>query len=151
MLLKAEMGPEWHITAWAIRAETQTYPHLPATGNDDRVCLEPSREQKPTYLPVIEDYISKNRKKLRLERKFNLPEYALVGPNGIYSGLPFSASVIFHVSAIGFNPDRTRALVYVGHDCGSLCGGGTYHFLVKQDGRWQVDREYRGISCAWAS
>ena len=98
ILLKTEMGPEWHITAWAIRAETQTYPHTPATSNDNSVCLEPSPGQKATYLPVIEDYIAKNRRKLLLERKFDLPQYALIGPNGSYSGLPFTTALIFGFS-----------------------------------------------------
>jgi hypothetical protein len=40
---------------------------------------------------------------------------------------------------VGFSRDGMRALVYVGHECGSLCGGGKYHLLVKKDGRWQVD------------
>jgi len=35
--------------------------------------------------------------------------------------------------------------------CGGLCGGGKYHLLVKNDGKWQGDREYRGGSCGWAS
>jgi hypothetical protein len=48
-------------------------------------------------------------------------------------------------------PIRMGALVYVGHDCGSLCGGGGYHRLVKRLGQWQDDREYRGITCGWAS
>ena len=103
---------------------------------------------------------AKTKKKLVLERKFDLPQYALIGPTEIRAiqersrvaaGFPFNASVIFHVSAVGFNRDGTRALVYVGHDCGSLCGGGGYHLLVKKDGQWQVDREYRGVTCVWGS
>jgi hypothetical protein len=108
----------------------------------------------------IEDYVAKNKKRLVLERKFDLPEYVLVGAEEIEAiqqrsrvadGFPFNASVIFHVSSVGFNRDGTRALVYVGHNCGSLCGGGRYHFLVKKDGKWQVDREHDGISCVWAA
>src|SRR6266581_8071184 len=64
-----------------------------------------------------------------LEGKFDLPQFALLGPEEIKaiqqrsraaSAFPFNASVIFHVSAVGFNRDGIRALVYVGHDCGSL-------------------------------
>jgi hypothetical protein len=161
MLLRTEMPPQWKLTAWAIRQESQTYPNY-GTRNDGRlgVCLDPSQDQKSIYLPLIEDYAAKNKKKLALERKFDLPEYALVGPaeikpiqmrSRVADGFPFNASVIFHVSAVGFNRDATRALVYVGHDCGSLCGGGQYHLLVKKDGQWQLDREYRGMSCAWGS
>jgi hypothetical protein len=100
-----------------------------------------------------------------------LPQFALVGPtetkaiqerwqpraasspssNSADVSFPLDATVIFQVSAVGFNADGKRALVYVGHGCGGLCGGGTYHLLVKKDGKWQVDRGYRGASCMWAS
>ena len=161
MLLRTEMPPQWKITAWAIRQETQTFSnHSVSNVNDLRLCLDPSQDQRSIYLPLLEDYVAKNKKKLVLERKVDLPEYALVDPSDIKAiqqrsraadGFLFNASVIFHVSAVGFNREGTRALVYVGHDCGSLCGGGRYHLLVKKDGQWQVDREYRGMSCAWAS
>jgi hypothetical protein len=160
LLLRTELPPQWKLAAWAIRKETQTFPnHGASNGNSPTVCLEPSQEQKSIYRPLIEDYAARNKKKL-LERKFDLPEYALIEPTEIRAiqirsrvadGFPFNASVIFHVSAVGFNREGTRALVYVGHDCGSLCGGGGYHLLVKKDGQWQVDREYRGMSCMWAS
>src|SRR5579862_2792030 len=159
MVLRSEMPPQWKITAWAIRHETQTFPnHGVNDGGSLGVCLDPSQDQKSIYLPLIEDYVAKNEKKLVLERKFNLPAYALIGPTEIKAiqqrsrsadGFPFNTSLIFHVSAVGFNREGTRALVYVGHDCGSLCGGGQYHLLVKKDGQWQVDREYHGVSCAW--
>jgi hypothetical protein len=161
LLLRTEMPPQWKITAWAIRQETQTFPnHSVSNVNNLRLCLDPSQDQRSIYLPLLEDYVAKNKKKLVLERNFDLPEYALIEPTEVKEiqqrsraadGFPFNASVIFHVSAVGFNRDATRALVYVGHDCGSLCGGGQYHLLVKKDGQWQVDREYRGMSCMWAS
>ena len=154
MLLRTEVGPEWKIAAWAINEQTQTFPVF-ASSNDDhlRQCLSVSQDQKSIYQPLIQDYLAKNQKKLVLERKFDLPQYALVG-FGRTSGRansPVAASIVFEVSAVGFNRDRTRALVYVGHHCGSLCGSGRYHLLIKKDGKWQVDREYRGMSCGWAS
>jgi hypothetical protein len=154
MLLRTEVGPEWKIAAWAIKEQTQTFPVL-ASSNDDhlRQCLSVSQDQKSIYQPLIQGYLAKNQKKLVLERKFDLPQYALVG-FGRTSGranAPVAASIVFEVSAVGFNRDRTRALVYVGHHCGSLCGSGGYHLLVKKDGKWQVDREYRGVSCLWGS
>jgi len=149
MLLKTEMPPQWNIAAWVITQETQTYPAIGTS--DGAICLQPAKEQESTYLPLIQDFVAKNRKKLVLEYKFDLPQYALVAHDVVLSALAFNASVLFHVSAVGFNRDHTRALVYVGHHCGSLCGGGTYHLLVKKDGPWRVDREYRGVSCAWAS
>ena len=159
MLLRTEMPPQWNITGWAIEQETQTYPNF-----GDRVtagvCVQPPKEQESIYRRLIDDYVAKNKSKLVLERKFDLFVYALVGPadlkaiqqrSRVADGFPFNASVLFHVSAVGFSRDGTRALVYVGHYCGGLCGGGTYHFLVKKDGKWQVDKEYGGMSCGWAS
>jgi hypothetical protein len=160
MLLRAEMPPQWNITAWAIKQETQTYPNFATVNGGLDVCLQPAKDQESIYLPLIDDYVAKNRKKPALDRKFDLPQYALIEPADIQaiqqrrrtaSGFPYNASVIFHVSAVGFSRDGTRALVYVGHDCGGLCGGGRYHLLVKKDGQWQVDREYRGLTCTWAS
>ena len=160
ILLRTEMAG-WNITGtgWAIKQETQTFPHDgQITFN---VCVQPPQDQESIYRPVFDDYVAKNRKVFVLERKFDLPQYALVGPadlkaieqrSRVADGFPFNAPVIFHVSAVGFSRDRTRALVYVGHHCGSLCGGGTYHLLCKKDGRWQVDQEYRGAPfCLWAS
>jgi hypothetical protein len=143
MLLRTEVGPEWKITSWAITQQTQTFPSI-GSRHSVRQCLNVSRDQEAIYLPLIEDYVAKNNTKQTLERKFDLPEYSLVD-------IGRTASIVFEVSAIGFNRDRTRALVYVGHHCGSLCGGGAYHLLVKKEGKWQVDREYRGMSCLWAS
>ena len=161
MLLQTEMPPQWKIQGWAIRQDTQTNPTFGVSdGNNLGVCLEPSQDQKSVYQPLIEDYAAKNKRKLVLERKFDLPQYALIGPKEIKAiqersrvadGFPFNASVIFHVSAVGFNREGTRALVYVGHNCGSLCGGGGHHLLVKREGRWQVDQEYRGLSCMWVA
>ena len=154
MLLRTEMPPHWNIADWAIRQETQSYPNFGAKdGNNVNECLQLSPGQESIYLPLIKDYVAKNKKKLVLERKFDLPQYALIGPTEVKSIQQRSRaapSVIFDVSAVGFNQDATRALVYVGHYCGSPCGGGRYHLLVKKDGHWEVDRD-RGFSCAWGS
>jgi len=160
ILLRTEMPPQWNITGWAITQETQTFPNRGSMSFSLNMCLQPTKDQEAIYLPLIADYVAKNKTKLVLERKFDLPQYALIGlteikplqqRSSVTAGFPFDATVIFHVSAVGFNRDGTRALVYVGHDCGSLCGGGRYHLLVKKDGRWQADRDYRGITCGRAS
>ena len=159
ILLRTEMPPQWNITGWAIEQGTQTYPNF-GDMSSIGMCLQPPKAQESIYRPLINDYAAKNKRKLTLGRRFNLPEYAVIGPadlkaiqqrSRVADGFPFNASVLFHVSAVGFNRDGTRALVYVGHHCGSLCGGGGSHFLLKKDGRWQVDREYGGMSCVWAS
>jgi hypothetical protein len=39
------------------------------------------------------------------------------------------------ISGVGFNDRNTIAVVYIGHHCGSLCGGGKFHVLQKKDGK----------------
>lgn len=142
MLLRTEMPPEWKVTAWAINQETQTFPVYAASYSDHfRRCLQ--EDQDSTYLTAIQDYAAKNKKRFVLERKFSLPQYELIGPRT-------NAPLIFTVSAVGFDPERTRAVVYVGHNCGGLCGGGQYHFLAKTNEQWRVDHEH-GSPCSWVS
>ena len=93
MLLRTEMPPELHTTAWTITQETQVFSDLdPASISECR---------KSIYQPLIQDYAAKNKKRLLLERKFDLPRYELVGWTS--GELPSRGSVIFQVSAVGFN------------------------------------------------
>ena len=79
----------------------------------------------------------------------------LFGKNGaggwknFYSKFPDSGGFIT-MSAVGFNVDKTVAVVYVGHRCGSLCGGGRYHFLQKTNGKWS-EVNWQGTMCTWVS
>jgi len=50
---------------------------------------------------------------------------------------PASAGLIT-LSRVGFNPDKTQALVFVAHTCGLLCGEGNYFVLAKKDGEWKI-------------
>jgi len=54
------------------------------------------------------------------------------------------------LSPVAFHADKTLAAVYMGHGCGSLCGGGTFDILKKKDGVWKNLR-WKGTSRAWAS
>jgi len=106
--------------------------------------------QMAKYRPLIEDFERRNRRTFSLERKFDLPEYDLGTPEN--RSPVDSRAVVFEVSAVGFNNDHTRALVYIAHYCGSLCGSGAYYLIMKQNGGWIVDSEFRGApSCAWAA
>jgi hypothetical protein len=42
------------------------------------------------------------------------------------------------VSAVGFNPERTRAIVDASYYAGGRCGQNGYTRLEKRNGRWQV-------------
>jgi hypothetical protein len=41
-------------------------------------------------------------------------------------------------SRVGFNAEKTQALVYQAHSCGGLCGGGSYMLLTKTNGVWTI-------------
>lgn len=48
-----------------------------------------------------------------------------------------SAHGYYSFSPVGFNPTKTRAVVWTAYSCAGLCGGGTYHFFEKKDGSWR--------------
>ncbi len=108
------------------------------------LCLKPAHDEEGIYRSVIEDYAEKNKKVFVLEQKFSLAAYTLAGPEEWSSTNRGKAIAVF--SAIGFNPDRTRAAV-----CFWARSGGTCNFLIQQQGAWQVDRNWRGDACGWAA
>jgi hypothetical protein len=170
MLLRAEMRPVRDVSGWVIQQKTRDYPGFAREISHRAFCLQPAKPQESTYRSLIDDYIRKNKHPQKLERHFDLPQYVLLDTEGVEAfrarhwnvlssepipepddRVPFKASTLFEVSAVGFNSDRTRALVYVGHQCGGLCGGGIFHLLMKQNGRWTHDSDYRGSVCSWVS
>jgi hypothetical protein len=65
------------------------------------------------------------------------------GWDGFYKRYLDSGGFII-VSPVGFNPDKTQAIVYSGSSCGSLCGRWSFHLLEKVAGKW---REAPGVTC----
>jgi hypothetical protein len=121
---------------WTIVRETRAF----------NMCLEPARDQQLIYRPMIDDYAFKNRKTWVLQRKFNLGAYTLVGPEAWASTTGNTKNRTLAVlSAVGFNGDRTRALL-----CFWAKTSGTCDFIVKQEAKWQIDRSWRGSACGWA-
>jgi hypothetical protein len=99
------------------------------------------------YRPVLKNYSSINRQTLTIERRFDLPSYAVAEEPATESGSP----AFFEFSAVGFDPTTTRAIVYMGYVCGDLCGSGEIYILVQKNGKWQRDHEFRGRSCRWVA
>jgi hypothetical protein len=80
----------------------------------------------------------------------DVPNDPMLGWTGFYKRYPDSGGYIV-VSAVGFDPVKRRAMVYMAHSCGSLCGGGTHHLLEKVDGAWR-EAKIPGVSnCVWVS
>ena len=57
-----------------------------------------------------------------------------------YGRYPGSAG-LFHLSGIGYNQDRTRAILYVSHGCGGLCGSGRVVVLSRTGDTWRIYKE----------
>ena len=137
-----------------IRRETKAYD----------MCLKPEKEYEETVGPAISDYLKQNQKTRLLQKNLQIAKpYEIIGSDELksifaqgiegwkkfYDQHPDSGGWI-ELSAVGFNADKTVAVVYMGHHCGGLCGGGHFHVLQKQDDKW-VPLEWKGASCAWAS
>jgi hypothetical protein len=131
------------------------------------LCIKGDEEFQKEYGSLLENFIQANQSARMLVRGFLIDKpYELVpraridayfgkqGPAGwkaFYADYPDSKGFIW-VSAVGFNKDKTLALVLMSHSCGGLCGGGTYHFLEKKDGKWtRAQLKGKPGSCAWAS
>ncbi len=54
---------------------------------------------------------------------------------------------IVFFSAVQFSEDRSKAMVLVGHSCGSLCGDGQVWILDKRDGGWHLSNDQ--LNCGW--
>jgi hypothetical protein len=122
------------VAGWKIIQETRAF----------ELCLKPAPDQDSIYRPIIDDYVLKNRKTLVLERKFKLPQYTLADPEEWTRSTNGRIFAVF--SAVGFNPDRTRATV-----CFWAHSSGTCSILIKKEGTWQIDRDWHGDGCGWAA
>jgi hypothetical protein len=69
------------------------------------------------------------------------------GWEGFHQRYPDSGGYII-MSAVGFNKEKTQAIVYTGSACGGLCGLWRFHLLEKIDGKW---KKVPGVTCAMYS
>jgi hypothetical protein len=63
----------------------------------------------------------------------------LDGWKQFYARYPDSAGIL-RLSAVGFDTDRTKAIVYIAHSTNYLGGEYSYHLLRKLGGNWQDTR-----------
>jgi hypothetical protein len=88
----------------------------------------------------IADYNRVRKKKWRFQRQFQIAKpYRIVGTE-IISALPARPqSAVSHVrmSPVGFNRDKTQAVVFLESSCGEFYGSWRFHFLEKVDGEWK--------------
>ena len=134
-----------------IRSETKGY----------KMCLRPEAESEKIIAQAISEYVMLNEKTWLLQRQFSIEKpYELIAYDGLKPALQLGGWKSFHdlhsnsggwigLSAVGFNTDKTIAVVYMEHTVGGG-GGGGFHVLRKKDGKW-VPLKWKGHACAWAS
>lgn len=119
---------------------------------------------------TLKDYEEKNKTSVLLDQEFSLSVpvsliteaerdriFTVTKKKGEKTGNPkgfeefnrlFPKSPGFTVlSRVGFNPDKTEALLYIGNLCGGLCGSGQFFLLAKDGGGWKV----RYSATTWVS
>ena len=99
---------------------------------------------------TVDDLRAKNKEASKFTRNFDISRpYVLISEeevNGLFKQ-GISGWKSFHLkypksgglstfSRVGFDRDRTQALVYHGYSCGGLCGGGSYYLLTRKNGVW---------------
>jgi hypothetical protein len=111
-------------------------------------CFPSLTGPREAWAEALADYKKENQTPRLFVRAFPIEKpYVLVpklrigdsfkakGWDSFYDRYPQSGGLI-HLSAVGFNADKTKALVYIAHYCGSLCGIESYVYLEKQGGKW---------------
>lgn len=124
-------GPPWREVVDAFKA-----------ANRNRPRLLPGRDLGRPYIVVLANAIGATFKEV--------PDDPLFGWTGFYRRYPDSGGFV-QLSAVGFDRRKQRALVYIAHHCGSLCGGGSHHFLEKVQGVWRKARIPGLVMTVWMS
>jgi hypothetical protein len=133
--------------------QQETASHAAVNG----ACL--SSEVASRFKGAISDYQRLQKTKWLLQRQFNIEKpYEIVNSDTIvlvlksewdayYDRYPRSGGYIF-MSAVGFNKNKTLAIVYTGSICGGLCGRAQFHLLEKVRDHW---KEVPAVTCVTVS
>lgn len=152
VLLPHEESVDFAKGRLVIREETVSKPEVPEP------CLTAEAANK--FKDAIADYKRVTSKPWLLQRQFQIEKpYEIVSANTIeilfkedgwdafYKRYPESGGYVI-LSAVGFNQEKTRAIVYTGSSCGSLCGRWSLHLMEKIGGKWT---QVPGVSCVTVS
>lgn len=146
---------------WTTRAEALVIQEETTGGMDDE-CLPRGKKFGKEFRAAVANYKKLNQSPRRLVASFPLERrYELVSKDEVSKifkeggwedfGKRFPGSQGYiELSAVGFNPGKTKAVVYIGHSCGLLCGEGRFYLLEKLNGEWRLS-ETEFSSCMWAS
>jgi hypothetical protein len=149
-----------HAKVLVFQSETTTY----------NECLPKGKGLEGDWQRVVESYRAENTAprllvpgknlvmpyrvvpRAQIEAAFQRPQPndMSFGWTGFHTHYP-DAHGYMQLSAVGFNHSKTRALVYVSHHCGGLCGSGRHYLLEKVGGAWRRAELQDVTDCMWAS
>jgi hypothetical protein len=151
-------GSPWQVQnakSLVIRRESKGY----------KMCLRPEGESEKIIGQAIKEYVKLSGKtwliqqRLNIEKPYELIAYDELKPalkqagwENFYKQYPNSGGYWIELSAVGFNADKTVAVVYMEHRRSGfgLGSGGKFHVLQKQDGKW-APLKWKGRGCNWES
>jgi hypothetical protein len=133
-------------------------------------CMPSGKPMETDWKPVLGNFRSANAGShvLRAGQQLGLPYQVVAGAtiaasmnrpisNGVSDGwqgfpqrFPDSGGFL-QMSVVGFDSSRQRAMVYMAHSCGGLCGGGTHHLLERDGIKWREAKVPGLVQCVWAS
>jgi hypothetical protein len=122
-------------------------PHNPVVQPESAFKIKPidrcfPKEMRQAFAYALTDFAANNAENWRFDRR------AIANSRGVGTTTKQREPEV-SFSAVGFNEDRTVAVVYAIYWCGPLCGRATYYILDKRNGRWA---NVRGLSrCGWIS
>lgn len=136
----------------------------------NRECMPSGGLLETGWKPVLDNFRRENARVRRLRSGFPLGIAYDVAPaaeikasfhavagdpdfgwTGFTARYPDAGHSIMVASAVGFDPEKRQAIVYMAHSCGSLCGGGKYHYLEKVAGSWRETTLSGVTGCDWES
>jgi len=151
LLLPSEQSYGFAKGTLVIQEETAA----PVKLEENCLTAEAAREFKE----AIEDY-KHHSEPMLLQRRFEVDKpYELVTTETIrtlikehdwdefYKRYPDSGGII-RMTAVGFNRQKTLAIVFTGSQCNNLCGRGSFVLLKKVEGKWKA---VPGVRCFTAS
>jgi hypothetical protein len=124
--------------------QTETDSRLGAT--PENMGIKGDRSFYKVWGPVLKDYAEQYRDPKLLTRNFHIEvPYELVPKQEIWPFLKSernsdafqpSSRGYYWFSAVGFDHQKTHAIVQMNYLCGGFCGGGRPHFFLKKNGKW---------------
>ena len=99
---------------------------------DERLARLAVQLPDPTWQPVLDAYLA-----AQPTIRTILPGQELGVPSRLETRAASDSGPHIQMSAVGFDPARTRAMVNMTLQCGGLCSRGALYLFEKVDGRWR--------------